>query len=328
MKAMVWTQYGPPEVLQLQEVAKPVPKDNEVLIKIHATSVVLGDCELRGLKLALMYRLAIRLLVGFTKPQRVTILGQELAGEIEAVGGGVRGFKIGDAVFATTGLRLGGYAEYTCLPAEGGGIALALKPANLSFAEAAVVPFGSLEALYFLQRANLRPGKKALIIGAGGSIGTYAVQLARLHGAEVTAVDSGGKLEMLRSLGVTRVIDYTREDYPADGERYDAIFDVVGKSDYGRCLRALSQGGVYLIGNPSLSHKLRRRLTPARSGVRVITETATHKRVDLEHIRELVEAGSIRPVIDRVFPLEQIVEAHRYVESGQKKGNLVITVVG
>jgi NADPH:quinone reductase-like Zn-dependent oxidoreductase len=325
MKAIVWTQYGPPEVLQLQEVAKPAPKDDEVLIKIHATSVVLGDCELRGLSIPLMYRLAVRLFVGFTKPQRVTILGQELSGEIEAVGDGVRSFKIGDAVFATTGLRLSGYAEYTCLPAQGGGIALALKPANLTFAEAAGMPLGSLEALYFLRRANLHPGQKALIIGAGGSIGTYALQLARHYGAEVTAVDSGGKLEMLRSLGATRVIDYTREDYPGS-ERYDVIFDVVGKSDYGRCMRALSEGGVYLIGNPSLGHKVRRRMTTTRNGVRVITETATHRRADLEHIRELVEAGAIRPVIDRYYPLEQIVEAHRYVESGQKKGNVVITV--
>ncbi len=326
MKAMVWTQYGPPEVLQLQEVEKPAPKENEVLIRIHATTVVVGDCELRGLKMPLMFRLAIRLFVGFTKPQRVTILGQELAGEIEALGAGVSSFKIGDKVFATTGLRLGGYAEYTCLPAEGGGMALALMPANLSFAEAAAVPLGSLEALHFLRQANLRPGQKILIIGAGGSIGTAAVQLARHMGAEVTAVDSGGKLEMLRSLGVSRVIDYTREDYPVDGERYAAIFDVAGKSNYSRCLQALSEGGIYLIGNPSLSHRLRRMLTPARRGVRVFSETASHRRADLDHIRGLVESGAIRPVIDRFYPLEQVVEAHHYVESGQKKGNVVITV--
>lgn len=326
MKAMIWTQYGPPEVLQLQEVVKPAPKENEVLIKIHATTVVLGDCELRSLNLPLMYRLPMRLYVGPSRPQRIKILGQELAGEVEAVGSGVSAFTIGDPVFATTGFQMGGYAEYACLAVDAADIALALKPANLSFSEAAAVPFGSLEALHFIRQANLQPGQKILIIGAGGSIGTYAVQLARYDGAEVTAVDSTGKLEMLRSLGVTQVIDYTREDYPGSDDRYDAIFDVVGKGDFGRCVRALTKGGVYLNGNPSLSHLARRRWSSARSGVRIIAGTATHKSEDLVFIKGLIEAGTIRPVIDRAYPLEQVAEAHRYVESGEKKGNVVVTV--
>jgi NADPH:quinone reductase-like Zn-dependent oxidoreductase len=324
MKAIIWTRYGPPEVLQLQEIEKPVPKADEVLIKIHASTVVLGDCELRGLSMPPMYRLAIRLFVGFTKPTRVNILGQELSGEIEALGSEVSGFKVGDAICATTGLRLSGYAEYACLPAQGGGIALAPKPSNLSYIEAAGVPLGSLEALHFLRQASLQPGQKILIIGAGGSIGTYAVQLARNAGAEITAVDRGEKLEMLRLLGTQRVIDYTRQDYPQEGEQYDVIYDVVGKSDYIRCIQALSPSGVYLIGNPSLSHRLRRSLGTARRDVRVILDTATHRRADLEYIGGLIETEAIRPIIDRVYPLEQIVEAHRYVESGLKQGNVVV----
>jgi NADPH:quinone reductase-like Zn-dependent oxidoreductase len=232
MKAITWTHYGPPEVLQLQEVAAPAPKDGEVLVKIHAAGVTAGDCELRRLQLALGLSLPMRLYVGIGRPRRVTILGQELAGEVAAVGRAVRNFAVGDQVVAATGFGFGAYAEYTCLPAagdsDGGTATLAPKPPNLTYAEAATLPVGGLEALHFLRRANIRPGESLLINGAGGSIGTLALQLAKHYGAAVTAVDGPGKLTMLRELGADDVVDYTQEDFTKLGKTYDIIFDVVG----------------------------------------------------------------------------------------------------
>ncbi|MEM7128825.1 MAG: NAD(P)-dependent alcohol dehydrogenase [Chloroflexota bacterium] len=323
MRAIVWTKYGPPDVLQLREVERPTPKDNEVLVRTHAATVIAGDCEVRGLKLSPFLGLAMRIYIGFQKPKRITILGQELAGEIEAVGKNVNKFREGDQVFAATGLRMGAYAEYACLPENG---ALAIKPNNMRYEESAAVPVGGLEALHFLRRGNIQKGQTILINGAGGSIGTIGVQLAKHFGAEVTAVDSKEKLEMLRSIGADHVIDYTQEDFTRSGQTYDLIFDVIGKSPFSRSLRALKPNGYYLIGNPSLSMKIRGTWISNRNSKNVFTEAAGQKAEDLIFLKELIEVGKLKAVIDRSYPLEQTAEAHRYVESGRKAGNVVITI--
>jgi len=324
MKAIVCTRYGPPDVLQLKDVEKPNPKDNEVLIRIDATTVTAGDCGLRGLKFPLSLQLIARIGFGFRGPRK-KILGQELAGEIESVGKDVRRFRKGDRVFAWTGFRLGAYAEYNCLPEHG---VLAMKPSNMTYEEAATLPVGGLEATHFLRKANIQSGQKVLINGAGGSIGTFAIQLANYFGADMTGVDSTGKLEMLRSIGADKVIDYTQEDFTKNGETYDVIFDVIGKGSFSGCMRSLKENGVYLLGNPGLSHRVRGRWTSMTSKKRVISRTYAASEIteDLTLLKELVEAGKMRSVIDRRYPLEQMVEAHRYVDTGEKKGNVVITV--
>jgi NADPH:quinone reductase-like Zn-dependent oxidoreductase len=326
MKAIVWTKYGPPEGLELREVEKPTPKTDEVLIKVHATTVTAGDCEARRLEFPLGLGFAIRLYAGLIRPVRVTILGQELAGEIESVGKDVKLFKEGDQVFASTGFGFGAYAEYKCLPERPDMGVLALKPVNMTYEEAAAVPVGGLEALHFLRQGDLQSGRKVLINGAGGSIGTIGVQLAKYYGAEVTAVDSSAKLDMLRSIGADHVIDYTQEDFTKRGETYDVIFDVVGKAPFSGSMRSLSKNGVYLLGNPRLSLIVRGRWTSMTSSKRVISGAASHKTADLLFLKELIESGKLRTVIDRRYPLEQMAEAHRYVEGGGKKGNVVITV--
>jgi NADPH:quinone reductase-like Zn-dependent oxidoreductase len=326
MKAIVMTKFGPPEVLQLREVAKPVPKDNEVLVKIHATTAFAGDCELRGLRVLTELKLPFWIYLSFFRPKPI-ILGQELAGEVEAIGKDVRQFKVGDPVMATTSLSLGAYAQYKCMPEAPGmmGGALAVKPANLSFAEAAAVPVGGLEALHFVRRGNLRSGERVLINGAGGSIGTMLVQMARLRGAQVTAVDSAEKLGMLRSIGANHVIDYAREDFTRSGQVYDVIFDVVGKSSFARSLRTLTSNGRYLLVNPGLSHRFQARWA-ATGGQQVIHGAGSQTPEDLLHLKDLIEAGQLRPVIDRSYSLEDMAEAHRYVDQGHKKGNVVISV--
>jgi NADPH:quinone reductase-like Zn-dependent oxidoreductase len=322
MKAIVCTKYGPPDVLQLKELEKPTPKDDEVLVRVHAATVTAGDCGLRSLKLPFLWQLLMQIGFGFRAPRK-KILGQELAGEIESVGKNVKLFKKGDQVFAFTGLRLGAYAEYNCLPEKK---LLAIKPANMTYEEAAAVPVGGLHALNCLRKGNIQSGQKVLIIGAGGTVGTLAVQLAKSFGAEVTGVDSMGKLDMLRSIGADHVIDYTKVDFTKTGETYDVIFDVVGKSSFSSCLRSLNEKGFYLLGNPGLSHQVRGLWTSMMSSKKVIGGKVSYKTEDLVFLRELIEAGKIRSVIDRRYPLEQTAEAHRYVDTGQKTGNVVITV--
>jgi len=327
MKAVVWTAYGSPDVLQLHNVEKPIPKDNEVLIRIDATTVPSGDCEMRSLSGAHWYTFLVRAHVGLLKPQRITILGMELAGEIESIGKDVTRFKAGDLVFAQTAfVRIGTYAEYIALPEQPESGAMTIKPANMTDEEATTVPVGGLEALHFLRQANIRSGQKVLINGAGGTIGTFAVQLARYFGAEVTAVDSTDKMDMLRSIGANHVIDYTQQDFTTSGGSYDLILDIISKSSFSGSLRSLKPGGRYLIANPSLLQRLRGRLTSISNGRTVIFGTTSPKTEDLVFLKELIEDGKLKTVIDRRYSLEQIVEAHRYVETGHKKGHVVIMV--
>jgi NADPH:quinone reductase-like Zn-dependent oxidoreductase len=326
MKAMIWTAYGPPEVLQLREVEKPVPKDNEVRIQIHATTVTKGDTETRTLKLPLFLGIPMRIYVGISRPKRITILGQELAGEIESIGKDVKLFKEGDQVFGSPGLGMGTYAEYICIPEQSEGSALARMPANSTYEEAASIPIGGREALHFLRRGNIQRGQSILINGAGGSIGTFSVQLAKHFGADVTGVDSGEKLDMLRSIGADQVVDYTREDFTKNGETYDAIIDVVGNISLPTSQRSLKENGRFLLANPGLSQMAGGLWTSLTSSKKAIMQAANATPEDLVTLSELMEAGKIKSVVDRRYPLEQIPEAHRYVEKGHKKGNVVITV--
>jgi NADPH:quinone reductase-like Zn-dependent oxidoreductase len=328
MKAIKWTKFGPPDVLQLQEVPKPQPKDNELLIKIHATTVTVGDCEMRRLEYPMLMSLVVRMIVGLRKPKRITILGMELAGEVEKVGKDVTKFEPGDKIFAATGfIGTGACAEYICLPEKPDDGAIALKPASMSFDEAATVPVGGLEALSLLRKGNIQPGHEVLINGAGGTIGPFAVQLAKYYGAEVTAVDSTKKLDTLRSIGADHVIDYTQTDFTKSGKKYDVIFDTVGKSSYSGCIRSLKDNGFYLLTYPKLGRSIRGSWTSRISNKKVIGGTSTDSTEDLIFLRELIEAGKIESVIDRRYFLEQTAEAHRYVEAGGKIGNVIITVV-
>jgi len=325
MRAIAWTRYGPPEGLQLREVVKPTPKNDGLLIKIHATTVAAGDCELRALKFSIWLRLFVRLLMGLTKP-RGRVLGQELAGEVEAVGKDVTLFRKGDQVFGTTGIGFGAYAEYICLPERSKGRAVAVKPSNMTYEEAATVPTGGLEALHFLRKAGSLRGRRVLINGAGGGIGTFAVQLAKYFGAEVTGVDCTGKLELMREIGADQVIDYTQEDFAKRGETYDVIFDVVGKSSFSESVAALSENGRYLLANPRLSTMLRGLWTSMTGGRKVIFGASGQKSEDLVFLRELIEAGRVRAIIDRQFPLERTADAHRYFEAGLARGRIALTV--
>jgi len=328
MKAIVWTKYGSPDGLQLREVETPTPKDNEVLIKIHAVTASTPDTEIRRLKLHPLLAIPLRFYFGFVKPTRVNILGTEFAGEIESTGKEVTSYQPGDQVYGYTGLGMGTYAEYLCLPEKQSGMTgiLAPKPVNMTYEEAAAVPFGGLEALHSLRHANIQPGDKVLIVGAGGSIGTYSVQLAKHYGAEVTGVDSTGKLEMLRLIGADHVIDYTKEDFTQNSQKYDVILDTIGKSSFSGSLRALNENGTYLNENPRLFSGIRARWVSSRSSKRVITWSADYTSENLLALKELIEAGAIKAVIDRRYPLEQIAEAHRYVDTGQKKGNVVVMI--
>jgi len=282
---------------------------------------------MRSMKVAILYRLFMRLYIGLRKPKRITILGMELAGEIESVGNDVKRFKKGDQVFAATGIiGTGAYAEYICLPEKPEEGVMEIKPTNMTYEEATAVPVGGLEALHFIRQGNIQSGEKVLINGAGGTIGTFAVQLAKYFGAEVTGVDSTEKLDMLRSIGADQVIDYTQEDFTKSGETYDFILDVVSKSSFSGSIRSLKQNGRYRIANPGLSQMVRGRWTSMTSSKKVLFGSVKEKTEDLIFLKELIEAGKIKSVIDRSYPLEQTAEAHRYVETGHKKGHVVITV--
>jgi NADPH:quinone reductase-like Zn-dependent oxidoreductase len=325
MRAIVCTDYGPPDVLRLGDVPKPVPKDNEVLVRIRATTVSTADCELRRFDFAPWIWVPMRLGFGIRRPRR-RVLGQELAGDVESVGNKVGSLRKGDRVYATTGIGLGAYAEYICLRENPQTGAIARMPANLDYAEAAAVPYGGGEALGFLRKANVRSGQRVLVNGAGGSFGTYAVQLARILGAHVTAVDRAPKLEMLRELGADRVIDYAQEDFTASPETYDVIFDVVRGTPSGRMVRLLTANGWLLMANPGFLQIVRARWAARGTRKRVSFAGSSGTSEDLAYLRGLVEAGRLHPVIDRRFPLEQMVEAHRRAESGQKLGNVVVIV--
>jgi NADPH2:quinone reductase len=319
MKAIVYEKYGPPDVLQLTEVEKPTPKDNEVLIKVYATTATAAERMMRSGK-----PFWGRIILGLIKPRkRYRILGLELAGEIEAVGKDVSRFKPGDQVYGFRGFGTGALAEYKCMGEEG---SLALKPTNTNYEEAAATVDGATTALFFLRdKANIQRGQKVLIIGASGSIGTYAVQLARCFGADVTGVCSTKNLELVKSLGADKVIDYTQEDFSQSSETYDVIFDTVGKSSFSRCKRSLKKEGCYLPTTGLFNYVLMV-WTSLISGKKVISGMSVEKNEALIFIKKLIEAGKIKPVIDKCYPLEQAVEAHRYVDQGHKKGNVVITV--
>jgi NADPH:quinone reductase-like Zn-dependent oxidoreductase len=328
MKAILWTGYGSPDVLQLREVEKPAPKDNQILVKVHAATASTADTEFRRLKLPFLFSIPLRLYLGISRPSRITILGTEFSGEVESAGKDVTRYRPGDEVFGYAGLGMGTYAEYMCVSEKPSALAsiIGLKPANVSHEEAAAVVFGGLEALHALRQANIQGGQKVLIVGAGGSIGTCGVQLAKHYRAEVTGVDKPGKLEMLRSIGADHVIDYTREDFTKSGQTYDVIFDTIGKSSFSRSLRCLKENGTYLNSNPGLFGGAWMRWASRNSSKRVLPWTAGYTSSNLLALKELVEAGSIKAVIDRHYPLEQTAEAHRYVDTGDKKGNVVIKV--
>lgn len=324
MKAIVWTKYGPPDVLQLREVEKPVPGDKEVLIKVHASTVTAGDCEARGFRFPPLFWLPLRLLLGVLKPRKPSP-GQEVAGVVEAAGKRVTRFQAGDRIYAATLMRFGAYAEYVCLPET---YPMAAVPANMTLEEAATIPTGGVNGLHFVKKADVRSRDRVLINGAGGSIGTYAVQLAKSAGAEVTCVDSAEKLEMLRSIGADHVVDYRKTDFTRSGRAYDAIIDVVGKSPFLRSVQSLKPNGRYVLGNPSLAGMLRGLWISWTTGKKVRFELADYKPEYLAQLHEHIESGRLKPVIDRRYALEQTAEAHRYVENGRKQGNVVIVLEG
>ncbi|MEE9566411.1 MAG: NAD(P)-dependent alcohol dehydrogenase [Desulfobacteria bacterium] len=321
MKAIVYEKYGPPNVLQLQEVEKPTPNDNEILIKVFATTATKYDCWARSSTAPTGFGLLSRIASGIRKPKQ-PILGTELAGEIEAVGKDVTLFKKGDQVFAFL-MNLGAYAEYVCMPEDG---FVALKPTNMTYEEAAAVPQGALTALFFLRKGNIQREQKVLIFGASGGVGTAAVQLAKYFGAEVTGVCSTAKLELVKSLGADKVIDYTKEDFTKSGETYDIIFDTVGKSQVSRSKRSLKKEGFYLFTTFGLPMLVQVFWLFRKNSKKAVFGVLEERPEDLIFLKELVEAGKIKAVIDRRYPLEQAAEAHRYVETGHKKGNVIITM--
>jgi NADPH:quinone reductase-like Zn-dependent oxidoreductase len=330
MKAIEYTEFGPPEVLHLIEVEKPAPKDNEILIKIHATSVNYGDVIARNFKavtpgtfnMPFLFWLLARLHFGLSKP-KINIMGSEFAGEVESTGLAVDRFKKGDLVFGYMGQNMGAYAEYLCMPEDG---VVRHKPANMSYEEAVTVPSGGMTALHILRNAKIQPGQKVLINGASGGIGSHAVQIAKQFGAEVTGVAGTPRLDFVKALGADHVIDYSKEDFTQNGETYDLIFDVLGRSSFARCKGSLEPNGVYLLASFKMKQLLQMLWTKVSGDKKVVCALSPQKTEDLVALKEMIEAGQIKTAIDRSFPLDQAAEAHRYVEEGHKQGHVVITV--
>ncbi len=323
MKAIVYTKYGSPDVLLVKEVEKPTPKDDEVLIQVHAAEVTKADCEMRSFNFQVKwFWLPLRVALGLIKPKK-QILGGYFSGEVESVGKDVSKFKKRDQVFGTTKLRLGAYGEYVCLPAS---YTVVPKPYNVSFEEAAAVPLGGLNALHFLRKANTQNGEKVLINGAGGSIGTFGVQIAKAMGAEVTAVDSTIKEEMLRRIGADHFIDYTKEDFTKCGQKYDVIFSMVAESSYSECVKALNPKGRYLMANPRISDMLRSVLTSKFTDKTAVFVFAGEKEEELLALKEMIEEGKIISIVDKIYSVEQAAEAHRRVETEKRLGTVVISV--
>lgn len=319
MKAAVCTHYGPPEVLRIQSLERPVPKPGEILVKIHAAAVNSGDCRLRRADPA-----AVRLFMGLLRPGK-KILGDVFSGEVVETGNGVKRFKPGDQIFGTTGLRFGAFAEYLCLPAEG--IPLVLKPDSVSHQAAAATPFGFNTALHFWEKAGLKAGQKVLVYGASGAVGSAAVLLARHFGAEVTAVCSAANKELMQSIGAHEVVDYRESDFAADGPVYDIVFEAVNKTSVKTCLSAVKPGGALILGSAMLTETMQGAWAGLTSGKRVISGVATDTQGRLDQLLDLLQSGAIQPVIDKVFPFEEIVEAHRLVDSGRKRGNVVLRML-
>ncbi len=324
MKAIVFDHYGPPEVLRYTDVPTPEPRDNEVRIRVHAASVIQADCEFRAFRFPWWFWVPLRLYSGLIHPKRIRILGQDVAGTIDAVGDNVTRFQVGDAVFGATEIGLGAHAEFKCLRENG---PLTQKPDGVSFEQAATLPTGGLNALHFIRKAAIQPGERVLINGGGGNIGSFAIPLARHFGAEVTAVDHTSKLETLRSLGAETVIDYTREDFTKHGPHYDVIIDVIGQAPYGASVHALNPNGRLLIVNPRFSSMLRAPCTSIRTKKQVSCSFANYTSEDLDFLAQLVEQNVFSPLIDQTFDLAEAAQAHRLVESGTHHGNVVFRIV-
>ena len=323
MKAILCSAYGPPEVLTLVDIEKPVPAPDEVLVKVVASTVTFGDCELRNLLLPAWTKFPMRLIFGYRKPKRL-IPGMEFSGIVEAIGNEVSTFKPGDEIFGSTGMKMGGNAEYVCRRASS---PLGVKPGGVTFDDVATIPVGGINALHFLRNANIQPGQKVLVIGAGGSIGTWGVLLAKnYYRAEVTAVDHTNKLDMLRSIGSDHVIDYTKEDFSKNGIKYDAILDIVYKSSFSKCVQSLTDTGCYLMANTSPGRMLKGMWAEWMTTKKIKFSLAAETVKDLNFLASLIAMGKIKPVIDRSYPLEQTKEAHRYVEQGLKKGSVIIRI--
>jgi NADPH:quinone reductase-like Zn-dependent oxidoreductase len=330
MKAIVYSEYGSPDVLQVKEVEKPLPGEKEVLVKVHATSVNYGDLAARNFRemspqkfnMPLLFWLMAKISFGLRKP-KTTILGSEFAGEVESTGKNVTKFKSGDPIFGYLGQNMGAYAEYICVPEDG---VLAIKPANLTYEEAASVPYGAIMALNLLRKVNVHANQKVLINGASGGIGSAAVQIAKQMGAEVTGVCATPRLEFVKALGADKVVDYTKEDFTRNGETYDLIFDILGKSPFSRCKNSLKPKGILLHASFKMRHIFDMLRTSKSTGQRVFCAIAPGSLKDLVSVKELIEEGKIKSIIDKCFPMEQAAEAHRYVEQGNKKGNVVISI--
>lgn len=317
MKAVVYTQYGTPEVLKIKEVAKPVPKDNEILIRIRATAVNSGDIRLRKAD-----PFAVRLFFGFKQP-KLNILGSVFSGEVESIGKNVKLFKTGDEVFGHTDMKFGAYSEYISIAEDK---TLAIKPSNISHSEAAVIPFGAVTALHFIKKANIKPNQNVLVVGASGAVGSAAVQLAKSYGAVVTAVCSASNFDLVKSIGADKVIDYKKEDFTKNGESYDLIFDSVNTVQISSGLKSLTKNGKMILSAAGMSEMLQAIWMPIFTSKVILNGVISHKKEDIIFLKELIETGKYKPVIDRAYTLEQISAAHSYVELGHKKGNVAINI--